>query len=103
LFSNKRVLEFRRVYAQEPSGRLPLADEPIGNLRKVIGIVGASRIGRRLIELLAPFDFDLLLYDPYVTRAEADALGVTLLAWTSWLPAPTSSPFTLPRSAQPAT
>jgi phosphoglycerate dehydrogenase-like enzyme len=78
LFSNKRVLEFRRLYAEGRPGRIPLMDQPIGNLRKAVGIVGASRIGRRVIELLRPFDFDLLLYDPYVARAEADVLGVTL-------------------------
>jgi phosphoglycerate dehydrogenase-like enzyme len=78
LFSNKRVLEFRRLYAEGRPGRIPLMDQPIGNLRKAVGIVGASRIGRRVIELLRPFDFDLLLYDPYVARTEADVLGVTL-------------------------
>jgi phosphoglycerate dehydrogenase-like enzyme len=47
-----------------------------GNYRRTVGIVGASRIGRRVIELLRPFDLDVLLYDPYVEPAEAAALGV---------------------------
>ncbi|GGJ93595.1 2-hydroxyacid dehydrogenase [Streptomyces camponoticapitis] len=47
-----------------------------GNYRRTVGIVGASRIGRRVIELLRPFDLDVLLYDPYVDAAEAAALGV---------------------------
>ncbi|MFC9248676.1 hydroxyacid dehydrogenase [Streptomyces sp. NPDC057136] len=49
----------------------------IGNFGRRIGIVGASRIGRRLIELLRPFDFRIALADPYVDAAEASALGVT--------------------------
>ncbi len=41
-----------------------------------MGIIGASRIGRRVIELLRPFDLDVLLYDPYAAPQEAAALGV---------------------------
>lgn len=81
LFANKRVLRFRQLYAESKETRrvMSLADEPIGNYRKAIGIVGASRIGRRVIELLRPFDLDILLHDPFVTPAEAKALGVALL------------------------
>ncbi|MFJ4840983.1 hydroxyacid dehydrogenase [Streptomyces sp. NPDC088746] len=52
----------------------------IGNFGRRIGIVGASRIGRRLIELLRPFDFRVALADPYVDDAEAAALGVTRMS-----------------------
>lgn len=48
-----------------------------GNYRRTVGIVGASRIGRRVIELLQPFDLSVLLHDPYVTEAEAGGLGAT--------------------------
>ena len=47
-----------------------------GNRRKVVGIVGASRIGRRLIELLQPFDYELLLFDPTLELQDARGLGV---------------------------
>jgi phosphoglycerate dehydrogenase-like enzyme len=51
----------------------------IGNHGRRVGIVGASRIGRRLIELLRPFDLCPVLTDPYVDEAGAAALGVPLL------------------------
>ncbi|MFI0962705.1 hydroxyacid dehydrogenase [Streptomyces sp. NPDC021080] len=51
----------------------------IGNFGRRVGIVGASRIGRRLIELLRPFDLAVSLADPYVDEAGAAALGVPLL------------------------
>jgi phosphoglycerate dehydrogenase-like enzyme len=51
----------------------------IGNFGRRVGIVGASRIGRRLIELLRPFDLRVSLADPYVDEAGAAALGVPLL------------------------
>ncbi|CCK26587.1 putative 2-hydroxyacid-family dehydrogenase [Streptomyces davaonensis JCM 4913] len=46
-----------------------------GNMGRRIGVIGASRVGRRLLDLLRPFDFTVCLYDPYVTSAEAAALG----------------------------
>ncbi|MDX3608534.1 hydroxyacid dehydrogenase [Streptomyces globisporus] len=46
-----------------------------GNYRHAVGIVGASRIGRRVIELLRPFDLDVLLFDPYVDGEAAARLG----------------------------
>ncbi|MFD3512773.1 hydroxyacid dehydrogenase [Streptomyces sp. NPDC058657] len=51
-----------------------------GNYRRTVGIVGASRIGRRVMELLRPFDVTVLLYDPYVSPAEAAGLGAEPVA-----------------------
>ena len=51
----------------------------IGNHRIAVGVIGASRVGRRLLELLRPFDLVPLLADPYVDAAEAERLGATLL------------------------
>lgn len=51
----------------------------IGNHGRRVGIIGASRIGRRLIALLRPFDLRPGLTDPYVDEAGAAALGVPLL------------------------
>ncbi len=42
----------------------------------VIGIVGASTVGREVIRLLNPFDCRILVYDPYLSDEEAEALGV---------------------------
>jgi len=44
-----------------------------------VGIVGASRIGRRVIELLRNFDFSVLLYDPFVQAGDPDLEGVELV------------------------
>ncbi|MET2013007.1 hydroxyacid dehydrogenase [Microbacterium chocolatum] len=52
--------------------------EMVGTYNRVVGIIGASRIGRRLIDLLRPFDVDVLVYDPFVTQADANDMGVEL-------------------------
>ncbi|MEO3974162.1 hydroxyacid dehydrogenase [Streptomyces sp. CAU 1734] len=77
LFAGKRVLRSAGRYRELRSAHDwagELADG--GNYRRTVGIVGASRIGRRVIELLRPFDLDVLLHDPYVTEADAAGLGV---------------------------
>jgi phosphoglycerate dehydrogenase-like enzyme len=51
----------------------------IGNHGRRVGVIGASRIGRRVLELLRPFDLRPALTDPYVTEAQAAELGVPLL------------------------
>ena len=47
--------------------------------RKQVGIIGASNIGRHVIELLKPFEVTVLLYDPFVSEAQAAELGATKL------------------------
>lgn len=78
LFANKRVFDFAATYRRERrSLGLYLAAGPeIGNRRRTVGVIGASRIGRRLIELLRPFELTVLLHDPFVDAAEAHRLGV---------------------------
>ena len=68
ILANKQVFAFRDRYRADPSRGTSdlLADAPIGNYRRTIGIVGASRIGRRVIELLAALDCSILLCDPHV-------------------------------------
>ncbi|MBO3675416.1 hydroxyacid dehydrogenase [Streptomyces sp. NEAU-YJ-81] len=66
---------FRATHAH-PS---PAETAATGNLGRRVGVIGASRVGRRLLELLRPFDFEVLLHDPYVTPDEATALGARAL------------------------
>ncbi len=40
-----------------------------------IGVVSASMVGRHVLRLLEPWDCQILLYDPYVSAQEAEALG----------------------------
>ncbi|MFJ9820181.1 hydroxyacid dehydrogenase [Streptomyces sp. NPDC101151] len=76
LFANKRVLDIAHGYARTRSrpGLLPYFSG-YGNYRRTVGVVGASHIGRRVIELLRPLDLHVLLHDPYLDPAAARALG----------------------------
>lgn len=82
LLANKDVF-WRRDLLRDAAiaGHRPPSSTPVGNWAKTIGIVGASLVGRRVIELLRPYaGLRVTLYDPYVTAAEAEAMGVTKLA-----------------------
>ncbi|SCK56228.1 hydroxyacid dehydrogenase [Streptomyces sp. WMMB 322] len=80
LLSGKRVLETARDYASARARTDWLHDRPgMGNYRRTVGILSASLIGRRVIELLRPYDFRVLLHDPFVTDEEAAVLGVRLV------------------------
>ena len=48
---------------------------PIGTNGITVGVVGASRIGRRVLGLVRHLDATVLVYDPYLPGAEALALG----------------------------
>lgn len=47
----------------------------LGNRGKTIGVVSASRVGRRLIGLLKHFELDVLLCDPFCTNEQTLAIG----------------------------
>lgn len=77
LLANKRVLPAARAYRQQRSRDDWLLPDPqLGNYRRTVGILSASLVGRRVIELLRAHELRILLYDPYVGEAEAAALGV---------------------------
>jgi phosphoglycerate dehydrogenase-like enzyme len=77
LLANKHAFHIREIYRRERRYGLWHHTTPgIGNLNKRVGIVGASRIGRRVIEALRPFDFSISVYDPYLSEQEASGLGV---------------------------
>ncbi len=77
LFANKRVFQLQNFYHMHHENRAPWTVEApnVGNYDKTIGIVGASQVGRCLMKLLIPFDFRVLLYDPYITPLEARQCG----------------------------
>lgn len=77
LFSGKKVFRFRDVYTADRNRdrTYPMQRDAIGNYGNTVGIVGASRIGRRVIELLKPFDFRVMIFDPTVNAEECKRLG----------------------------
>lgn len=80
LLSGKRVLQLATALRQQRGAIDAEALFPtMGNYRKQIGIVGASKIGRHVIELLSPYAFTVVVADPHLDERAAAELGVTLM------------------------
>lgn len=81
LFGGKRVLQAAESYRSARRWLSPIDTIGSGgNFRRTVGVVGASRIGRRVIELLRPYDLRVQVYDPYLSQADAATLGVRSVA-----------------------
>ncbi len=50
-----------------------------GAFRSTVGLVSLGMIGRRVAELLQSFDLEVLAYDPFVSREDAEKLGIRLV------------------------
>jgi len=57
------------------------------NFGGTVGIIGLSRVGRRVAELLRPFELEVLVADPYASDADASAVGARLVDLDSMLSA----------------
>lgn len=75
LFANKGVFLVRERL-RDPSLRFALDLARVGNHGARVGIVGASIIGRLVIEALRPTDLEFAVYDPFLTSEDAAQLGV---------------------------
>lgn len=73
LASMKNLTRYDAVVREGKWSRFPMRELS----QKTVGIVGFGRIGRRLAELLAGFDVEILAYDPYMNAAAAAARKVT--------------------------
>jgi phosphoglycerate dehydrogenase-like enzyme len=79
LLAGKDAFGWRERYRTAHRHPSPEQVAGIGNLGRRVGIIGASRVGRRVLELLRPLDLALSLFDPWVDDEDAAGLGVRLL------------------------
>jgi phosphoglycerate dehydrogenase-like enzyme len=67
---------FRRILAGE-AGQIRYDKLKMGGrlTGKRVGLIGGGHMARRLIKLLRPFETEIWVYDPYLPRELAEALG----------------------------
>lgn len=76
LLAGKRARYAERLYRQRRAHIDREAEfRNTGNHGATVGLIGASRIGRRVAALLVHTDLDILVFDPYASSADIGALG----------------------------
>ncbi len=48
---------------------------PLGLYKRTIGLISLSQVGRKTLELLKPFDVDIVYYDPFVSKEAGEEMG----------------------------
>lgn len=77
VLAGKRVLPIARRYRDlQDDFDIEAGFPGMGNFGQRIGIVGASKIGRIVIDMLKAYAFEIVVYDPYLSDAEAATMGV---------------------------
>lgn len=70
--SSRFVHQYRHEHVKRSEAGMPW----LGANNVTIGIVGASRVGRKVIGLLRCMDVDIVVSDPFLSKEEAAILGV---------------------------
>jgi len=73
--AGKRAFGLSKTYA---GGQFPSFGQRRGNDGRVVGVVGASRIGRRVIARLVAAGYRVLVADPYLDAGQAAEWGAEL-------------------------
>lgn len=79
LFSLKNGWSLSREYKQEKVFQRGGFPQLIGAYESTVGIISLSQIGRKTVELLQHFNLNVLAYDPFATKEEAEKLNVKLV------------------------
>jgi phosphoglycerate dehydrogenase-like enzyme len=80
IFSLKHGWRKQREYRADPNSRIFHDSEMPGCYLRKVGIISLGLIGRKVCEMLRPFDFEVLAYDPFASQDLADELGVKLVS-----------------------
>jgi len=79
VFATRRVFRYAAEYRDGAPRQGYPRGEDSGLYGLTVGVVGASRIGRLVLQMLADHDVELLVHDPYLDEAQATALGAALV------------------------
>tara|TARA_A100001037_G_scaffold104940_1_gene95365 strand:+ start:2484 stop:3491 length:1008 start_codon:yes stop_codon:yes gene_type:complete len=87
IFSNKKVFQLNSFYLENRENRAPWNREApnAGNYKKTVGIIGASHVGRLVIQYLNNLEIKILLYDPFIGPIESREIGAIKVGLTELL------------------
>jgi phosphoglycerate dehydrogenase-like enzyme len=77
LLAGKRAFEHSKLYAANGQ-KVPVPKGRRSNFGRIVGLVGFSRVGRRVAESLAPSENTVLVADPYANASDVERAGAQL-------------------------
>lgn len=77
ILANKGFFQSAVKYKENFQAAKQYAHTFPGNFNTKVGIIGAGRIGRGVIERLSNCKLDIYVFDPFLPQETAEALGVT--------------------------
>ncbi|GAA3091947.1 phosphoglycerate dehydrogenase-like enzyme [Kribbella aluminosa] len=83
LLAGKGAFDLRERYRRERTFELGHIHPGIGNHGRTVGLIGASRVGRQVLELLRPFGFRVQVHDPYAADLDVPLVDLSTLLRTS--------------------
>lgn len=77
ILANKGFFKLQNLYRERGRAEaLEVVNKYPGNFRTKVGILGCGMIGSMIIEMLESFDFEILVYDPFLSNERAKEMGV---------------------------
>jgi len=78
--------KYQRLNALVRAGKRPTINDRGHTLEgKVLGCVGLGRIGRRVARIARAFEMEVLVYDPYLDKAEVEGRDLPLVSFDELL------------------
>ncbi|MGH4036547.1 MAG: NAD(P)-dependent oxidoreductase [Sphaerochaeta sp.] len=78
ILANKGFFKLQNLYRERGRAEaIEVVNKYPGNFRTKVGILGCGMIGSMIIEMLESFDFEILVYDPFLSSERAKEMGVT--------------------------
>ncbi len=78
ILSGKGYFQTQKLYKESRDFQMASAfsHHNTGNYGQTVGLLGAGAIGKLVIAMLKPFNYNVLVFDPFLPDEEAKALGV---------------------------
>ncbi|MDT8392089.1 MAG: hydroxyacid dehydrogenase [Lentisphaeria bacterium] len=76
VLANKFFFRNAALCSHSVTGRRSAVRDMPGNFGETVTLLGAGAIGRKVVELLQPFNLNILVWDPFLSAESAAALGV---------------------------
>lgn len=76
ILANKGYFQLHNLYRQEYKKAISYAQTFDGNYGTNVGLIGAGMIGKKVIELLKPYNLNIKVFDPFLDETQAELLGV---------------------------